>query len=202
MNEVQHGKVSKAFIVHKAADLFKQKGYWATSMEDIASVVGIKKSSLYYYIRSKEELLYEVGRLTMKLLLESAEEIAFTSDPPVKKLKKLIFSHIHLICENMHLFTTGLLELNPTNIPYYWKEIVALRDRYEGLLRNTIKAGMETQILRSMDEKMVVLYLLGSMNWLIRWYSANGNFSPENISSTWQDVFLNGLLVRDIEIKK
>ncbi len=201
MQELHHGRISKDYIIHTAANLFKEKGYRATSMEEIASVMGVKKSSLYYYIRSKEELLYEIGRLTMELLLKSGEKAAFSSLTPGEKVRTFIFSHVHLICENMHLFTTSLLELNPVNIPYYWKEIVALRDRYEGLLRNIVKVGVEAKVFRKIDEKMIVLYILGAMNWLIRWYNPKGSLSPDKVASIWQDIFLNGLLARDDELK-
>jgi len=85
---------TKERLFAEATRLFREKGYSATSMADITSAVGIQKASIYYYVRSKQELLVEVARKCMNMLLEEAERIAYSSLNSTDKLKAIIGSYI------------------------------------------------------------------------------------------------------------
>ncbi|SMC17154.1 transcriptional regulator, TetR family [Desulfacinum hydrothermale DSM 13146] len=182
-----------------AARLFQQKGYRATSMQDIADALGIQKASIYYYIRTKQDLLMAIARASMEMLLAEGERIARAPLPPDQKLRELLKSHVTLICRNLDLFTVSLRELTPVNAGDHWKEVVALRDRYEALLRAILREGMEKGAFRNLDEKLVGFAFLGMVNWTIRWVDPQGEKSPEEIASVWEELFLNGVRVpRDL----
>ncbi|SHG00724.1 transcriptional regulator, TetR family [Desulfacinum infernum DSM 9756] len=185
--------VTKRELYRVAARLFKQKGYRATSMQDIANALGIQKASIYYYIRTKQDLLTAIGRAAMEMLLAEGERIAAEPLPPEEKLREILRSHVRLICENLDLFTVSLRELTPVNAGDHWGEVVALRDRYEALLRGILREGMETGAFRRLDEKLVGFAFLGMVNWIIRWVDPAGERSPEEIASVWEDLFLGGL---------
>lgn len=176
-----------------AARLFQQKGYRATSMQDIADALGIQKASIYYYIRTKQDLLTAIARASMEMLLAEGERIAQAPLPPDQKLRELLKSHVTLICRNLDLFTVSLRELTPVNAGDHWKEVVALRDRYEALLRSILREGMEQGVFRDLDEKLVGFAFLGMVNWTIRWVDPQGEKSPEEIASVWEELFLNGV---------
>ncbi len=179
-------------LFEASARLFQEKGFKAASMEDIAQALGIRKSSIYYYINSKEELLREICIRTMGMLTKAAEGIITSVSDPEERLKRLIVSHVELLCENLDLFTVTLRELTPTNAGPFWEETVGLRDKYEGLIRQAIRDAREAGILREMDEKLAGFALLGMMNWMIRWYSPNGEKSPRELAQFWIELFFNG----------
>ena len=179
-----------------SAELFQQKGFRGTSMRDISSALGIKTSSIYHYINSKDDLLKKICFKTMNMLLEAGQKIASEKIPPEKKLQRLVESHVTLICNNLDLFTVTLRELTPTNAESFWEEIIVLRDRYEGLIRDIILEGKEKGIFRDMDEKMAAFALLGMMNWLIRWYSPKGSKSPGEIADLWVEIFTRGVVCK------
>ncbi|MBI4774244.1 MAG: TetR/AcrR family transcriptional regulator [Deltaproteobacteria bacterium] len=185
--------VTRRQLLDVSARLFHWKGFRGTSMQDIASDLGIKKGSIYYYISSKDELLLDIARAAMKLLIDAGEKAAFSTLPPEEKLRELIRSHVRLTCEHPDLFAVTLHDLTPANASSFWNEAVKLRDRYESLLRGIIRAGKQTGAFREVDEKLAGFALLGMINWLIRWYDPGGPRSPDIIADLWSDLFLNGL---------
>jgi len=191
---------TKKELFRVAAKLFKEKGYRATSMQDIASQLGIQKPSLYYYISSKEDLLKEIAWVTMKMLIDAVEKIAFSPLSPREKIEKIIESHVKLICENLDLFTVSLREINPINAETFWSDVVALRDRYENYVRSIIRFGKESgDFKQDMDEKLAGFALLGALNWTIRWYSPQGEKKPEEIADSWKKIFMDGFLAKKEE---
>ncbi len=86
----------KQFIINTAAELFKEKGYSATSMRDLASRVGIEPSSIYSHIRSKEDLLSEICMSCAVRFTEGMNYIYFAELSPKKKVKALIDLHLQV----------------------------------------------------------------------------------------------------------
>jgi AcrR family transcriptional regulator len=183
-----------------AARLFREKGYKATSMQDIARELGIQKPSLYYYITSKEDLLKEIGRVTMGMLIKEIERIAFSPCSSKEKIEMIISSHLKLIAEHIELFTVSLREINPINARSFWDEVVALRDKYESYVRGILRVGRESgEFRKDLDEKLTGFALLGMLNWSIRWFSPTGGKTPEEIARAWIELFLNGILAQKEE---
>ncbi len=189
------GNLTKRELLRVSAHLFREKGYRATSMQDIANALGIQKASVYYYIDTKLDLLRGIARLALDMLLAEGERIASSSLPPDAKLGELIASHIRLICENLDLFTVSLRELTPINAGPFWHEMVILRDRYEALVRNILRSGIDAGCFRPVDEKLAGFALLGMINWLIRWVDPQGEKTPEEIAAVWQDLFFCGIRI-------
>ena len=193
------GNLTREHLIRVSAELFSEKGVRAATMEDIAQALGIRKGSIYYYIKSKEELLREISLRTMNMLLEAAQNIVSSISHPTKRIEALIDSHVRLLCENLDLFTCTLRELTPTNAGPFWGEIVGLRDRYESLIRWAIRDAKEKRVLKEIDEKMAGLALLGMMNWMTRWYSPNGEKSSRELAQIWTDIFFNGTGKREVD---
>src|SRR6266851_10000434 len=108
MVEAQDGVIAE---IRSALRLFKEKGYHATSMRDIADEVGINKGSLYSYIRSKEDLLIPVFERAMGVLLEQMEQIsADASLVPTERLRRAIHAHVTAVADNLDVLTVYLSE--------------------------------------------------------------------------------------------
>lgn len=185
---------TKDRLFQEATRLFREKGYFATSMADIAEAVGIQKASIYYHIKSKQELLVEVARVCMNMLLAEAEHIAYSDLSLTEKLKAIMTSHIHFIIDNLDIFTVSLRDLNPLNMGEYWEEAVELRDRYENIIRGIIRAGKQSGEFKELDEKLAGFAMLGMVNWLIRWVKPGGEKSGEEIAEVMTKIFFHGLL--------
>src|SRR5499427_6466823 len=97
-----HARQDRQNGVAAAPRLFKEKGYHATSMRDIAAAVGINKGSLYSYIKSKEDLLVPVFEQAQGVLLRQIEQIgADTAATPTERLKRAIHAHVTAVADNL-----------------------------------------------------------------------------------------------------
>ena len=176
-----------------ALRLFKEKGYHATSMRDIANAVGINKGSLYGYIRAKEDLLIPVFERAMGVLLEEIEEItADASLSPTERLKRAIHAHVTAVADNLDVLTVYLSE---------WRQLATeslatnrrQRERYAALFHNILCDGVASGEFRPMDTGIVMLGMIGMCNYLFRWYRPEGRLSPDQIADELIDMLMSGV---------
>ena len=180
-------------IVATAARLFKEKGYRATTLEDIAAAVGMLKGSLYYYIRSKEELLYLVVRDPIRQVYSELEAIVAADLPFTEKIAQAIANHMtvfHLhyphIAVYLHDYRHLMdkLEQNVIETPKQYQRL------WDTLLRQGIAAG---EIRGDVDVTMAGYALLGMCNWAYRWYNPAGRLSPKEVADVFTKIALQGL---------
>jgi AcrR family transcriptional regulator len=177
-----------------ALRLFRDKGYHATSMRDIAAEVGINKGSLYSYIRSKEDLLIPFFERAMGLLLAEIEAIsADDSLSPTERLKKAIKAHILNVTDNLDILTVYLSE---------WRQLTTdslttvrqQRERYAALFLAIVEDGVKRGEFRAIDPRISALGMIGMCNYLFRWYRPDGRLKPEQIADELTDMLLSGVL--------
>jgi AcrR family transcriptional regulator len=155
-------------LTREAAKLFAQKGYYGTSIGDIAEAMGVQKGSLYAHIASKEDLLYETmreGAAAFHAALDAVPE----DTPAVEKIRLALRGHLRVVAEQLDVATVFVQE---------WRylegerrdEIVAERRRYEERIRDLFREGRELSELRAdLDETAAVLLLLSAANWAYTW---------------------------------
>ena len=180
-------------IVATAARLFKEKGYRATTLEDIAAAVGMLKGSLYYYIRSKEELLYLVVRDPIREVYSELEAIVAADLPFTEKIAQAIANHMTVfhvhyphIAVYLHDYRHLMdkLEQNVIETPKQYQRL------WDTLLRQGIAAG---EIRDDVDVTMAGYALLGMCNWAYRWYNPAGRLSPQEVADVFTKIALQGL---------
>lgn len=180
-------------IIAAAASLFKKKGYRATTLEDIAAAVGMLKGSLYYYIRSKEELLYLVVRDPIRQAYNNLEEIANSDAPVTDKITQAIANHIAIfhhhyphIAVYLHDFHNLMQKLQDNSIE--------TPKEYQQLLAQLLQQGVDSGELRSdLDVTVAGYAILGMCNWMYRWYKPEGLMSAEAIANVFTKLVLEGL---------
>ena len=193
----------KEQLLEVAAKLFKQRGYAATSMRDLAAELGIEAASLYHHIKSKEEILETICfDLAAKFSNAIAEvnDIYFNAE---EKLRMAIKNHVQIITQNTNQSAVFLQEwrnLSESKLGEFMK----LRDAYENGIRVILKDGMNEDVFDDVDEKFASLTILSTVNWINEWYNPNGKMSAEEIAKKLSDFILGGLrkkLVTDINYK-
>jgi AcrR family transcriptional regulator len=183
-----------AEIFEAATRIFREKGYHATSMQDIAEAVGLLKGSLYHHISSKHELLLEIFEAGMQEATREIEEIAYADLPPADKLRLAITRHVELITGNLDQATVFVMEARAMELEQR-QRVVAQRDYFDRLFRRIIQEGVDAEVFRPIDATLVTFALMGMHNWLILWYRRDGRLSPQEIAAIFVDLVLNGLLV-------
>jgi len=181
----------KRQILTVASELFAHNGYSAT-VDQIAKKMGVTKGHIYYYFNSKQEILYQIFRKAMDFFMEEIEE-ANTPDFPVdQRLKAVLKSHIIAICENKDIMTV-FMDLPKDLAKEYWEEIVVSRKKYERLIQELIKEGINKEYFVKENEKLLSYTILGSINWVYVWFQENAELSKEIVSEMMSSYLVNGL---------
>ncbi|HLC34816.1 MAG TPA: TetR/AcrR family transcriptional regulator [Anaerolineales bacterium] len=180
-------------ILAAAAQIFRDKGYHATSMQDIAEAVHLQKGSLYHHIRSKEEILASLLDRALDLLILSMQEVMASPLSVEQKLRSAMRMYADNIAVHSDLAAVLLLEYRNLS-PRLRARHMGRRDRFEALWRELLRQGMQQGVFRTSDEKLVALAILGVQNWMLTWYRPEGPLSAAELSNRFADLFLNGLL--------
>jgi AcrR family transcriptional regulator len=178
-------------IMAAALALFRDQGYHATSMQDIADAVGLQKGSLYHYLESKEELLYRIALDTISEYDRGLEAIAASDLPAAEKLRRAVQAHVRM--QSHDVGTVTLLRDSGHLQPEQRQVIRGLTRRYAELVEAVIAGGIASGEFRAVDAKMATFAILGACNWIHRWYAAGGRLRPEEISAAFTDFFLRAL---------
>jgi len=179
-------------ILRVATTLFAEKGYHATSMQDIGDALGVQRGSLYHHIQSKEDLLYEIMRYCSTALLARMEPVVAAPLPSAEKLTRFIETHLDTVIALRPEFRVLVRELRSLP-PARREKIVKFRDQYETLVRKIIADGVAAGGYRRIDPKYAGFVILGVCNWFGQWYSLRGPLSRPEIARTFADLLLLGL---------
>jgi AcrR family transcriptional regulator len=193
-------KVNRLEIIKAAARLFNQNGYHATSMQDIARSVSIKKPSLYHHFASKEAILRAILEEGMDQLIEALTAIAGSDQDCATKLAAAIHAHARIIAENPTEAAVFLREDRGLGDDYM-AQYLDKRDQVERLFRDIVRQGIEENLFRETDVAIAVHGLLGMVNWMTRWYRPEGRLSAAQIADLFTDLLFNGLLAPPTGIK-
>ncbi len=189
-------------IFSAAARIFNEMGYAATSIQDVADAVGILKGSLYYYIDSKEDLLFQVIEDVHQGALERLEEWRAIEGSALVKLRAFIEGHVENNARNLEkigVFFHDFRSLSPKRR----EQIVAERDLYDEFVRQLVREGQEEGVIcADVDPKLTAMAILGMMNWLYQWYRADGTNEPTDIAREFANLVLAGVACEDGNCKR
>jgi AcrR family transcriptional regulator len=182
-------------IIRASAHIFRDRGYEATTLRDIAAALGTDRASLYYYVGSKEELLQEIAREALGRDIEAVATVKRSRATTPDKIRALIESMVNSYAENyphMNVYMEDLGRIARQDSE--WSiDIVARTRTYESLVHSIIKKGRADGTLRAdMPIELCALALFGMVNWMHRWYRPNIKWSPQEIADTYIELFLAG----------
>jgi AcrR family transcriptional regulator len=182
-------------ILDAAAQIFREKGYHATSMQDIAEAVDLRKASLYHHFDGKQKILVELLDMALDILIEELERVVETQIPPDEKLRLAMRSYLNSLAKYNDLASVLLLEHRSLEQKLRKKHI-SRRDRYEELWRGIIEDGISMGIFICNDPGLATKVVLGIANWTIMWYRQAGSLSATEVADQSASLILNGLCVR------
>lgn len=179
-------------VLRSAANIFFAKGFHATSIEDVARDVGMLKGSLYYYIKSKDDLLF---RLLMAGIEDGdafiARQIDLNGDP-VEQLEQAIRAQIDYIVQNRVPFGLFLHEFDSLSGKRQHK-LISVMSRYNSRFVDLVRRGQEQGKLVEGEPWIVVNGILGMCNWLYRWYDADQEADSARIKDIFVRMIFDGI---------
>jgi TetR/AcrR family transcriptional regulator, cholesterol catabolism regulator len=182
----------KEQIIAVAERLFRDKGYMATSMRDIAAELNIEAASLYNHIKSKDEILETICFKMADQFLKAVDEVNDIYFNAEEKLRMAIRNHVSIICIDLNASSVFLHEWRHLNEPKL-SEFITLRNKYENAFRAILENGTDENIFDVVDQKFAVLTILSALNWITEWYKPGGKMTPNEIADHLSDFILTGL---------
>jgi len=181
-------------ILREATRIFSAKTYHGTSVKDIADAVGILKSSLYYYISSKERLLFDIIMETVLTLKEDLLPLEVTGLDPLEKLRQVILAIVKF---NANHREVGILWMTEQHVisssPLNKEEVTELLEQRNRLLESILTEGMEKGVFQRLDIRMTSLSIVGLCNSLLDWYEPSGRLSYEDIADFYFQFVKQGI---------
>jgi len=186
---------TKNQIRQVAQNLFRERGYSATSMRDLAESLDIKAASLYYHIKSKEEILQEICFRIADEFFEAIEKIDFKKKNTSTLLHQAISAHVNVIIKNLDAAAVFFHEWKHLSEPYL-EDFIKLRKKYESIFRKIIKAGIRNKDFENININFTVLTIFSTINWVYDYYKPSGSMSPNEISKQLSNIIINGILIK------
>lgn len=178
-------------ILETSARMFASHGYAATSLQMIADDLGLLKGSLYYYINSKEDLLYEVIKDVYVPGVANFQLLASGTGDAATRLRNAVEGHVVYLIENLASTTVYLHEYD--RLSAQRRAELGERD-YVKLVRDLIIEGQEEGAFRDdLDPHLAAMSVLGSTNWIYRWYQP-GSRGPRDIGRELAVLVVQGML--------
>ena len=178
-------------LVEVATQVFYERGYDGASLQDIADRLGMLKGSLYYYIHTKEDLLFEVISAVYEAGLAAILSAAATPGDPLERLERVIIAHVEQTCRNLVATAVYLHEL--TSLPTALRKKVDGRS-YQGVFLELLREAQEAGQLRpDVEPHLTMFWILGSTNWVYRWFHHRGQFTASKVALDFADLAINGV---------
>jgi len=187
---------SRQEILRTAARLFQQRGYDATSMNDVAASLKLSKGGLYHHFQSKDEILFEIMNHAMDITEERVLGPVRGIANPEERLRALIRLHIEVVLSPRDREITVMLHENHPLPPALRRRINGRKKDYIHFLENLIAEiqGSRRSAPR-VSPRAAAFALLGMINWIYQWYKPEGELQVQNLVPQFTDLLFGGLLV-------
>jgi len=184
---------SRQEILRTAARLFEQRGYDATSMNDVAAALKLSKGGLYHHFQGKDEILFHIMSHAMDITEEKVINAVRGISDPEERLRTLIRLHLHVVLSERDREITVMLHENHPLPPPLRKRINARKKEYIHFMERLIA---EVQRIRqskgAVSPRAAAFALLGMINWIYQWYKPEGTLAGEDLVQQYTAIFFAG----------
>lgn len=180
-------------ILNVATHIFCEKGYEGASIRDIARRGRVSLAGLYYYVQSKEELLYLIQTRCFTTLVEQLQTRLRSADPdPESRLRLLIENHISYFLQNPEAMKVLSHEAESLTPPFAG-EVAEIKRTYYRLCRGILEDLKQERKLKRLNPRVAMLSLFGMMNWIYTWYNPRVDPEARVLAEQMTDLFLHGV---------
>lgn len=188
----------KQIILKEAARLFREKGYIASNLRELAKRAGIQGGSIYHHFGSKQEILFQLMDNTMTDMVTSlSAELEGINDPEEQLCRLMRFHISYNVCgpDETYITDDELRNLNADN----YLQIIAKRDAYQKLFEEVFLAGCQQQGWSVTDHKLMARAAIQMGTGVASWYKPDGPLSIDQISAQYAELLCKGLLPRKVD---
>jgi AcrR family transcriptional regulator len=180
-------------VLKTSAAVFAEKGFHSTSMRDIARATKMSLSGLYYYFKSKEELLFLIQDFCFSTVIGDCRRLLDGVDDPVRRLKLLIENHLNYFVNNMNEMKVLSHEANSITRDMF-RKVNTKKRQYVDLVMSLLAEIAREHRVEGVDIRVATFSLFGMMNWIYNWYDPRKDVDVEGLSKNITRLFLAGFL--------
>ncbi len=181
-------------VLRMAAQVFNEKGYMAATLDEVAERLHVTKPTLYYYVKNKDEILFECVRIGLTMLQDAITEVGASGGTALDKLVAAMHKYTEIVTMDfgMCLIRVGEDPLPPES-QHKLRRIKAAIDLE---FRELIRQGIVEGTIAPCDPKLAAFTLAGALSWVGRWYRPEGPWTPDDIARQCIALLSNGLCVQ------
>jgi AcrR family transcriptional regulator len=185
-------------LLERAAQLFAERGFDRTSLQDIATAMGLSRPALYHYVDRKEDLLQRLVSELAEASRADEEWLRSRADlTPVERLHEWIKIMTLRVTQRPHRFRL-LMMAEASLSPSVMQAHARLKRRMLDLATEIVRDVAETGQMRPLDPRVVGLGIIGMTNWLAWWFSPEGELSGEEIAEQFAEIVMQGLIIEGV----
>lgn len=184
--------MDKEEILSTAVELFRTKGYHATTVREIADRLGVTSAALYYHVKSKEELLCEIFDRAMTAAERRLESVMALDLEPDERLERIIHEHVLANLDEAPLMAVFFNEVEHLP-PDSYRIAVERKRNYTARIIRVLEEAIARGIVEDIDAELAVFGILGMCNWMHYWYRPDGRKSPDEIAQLFAHMVLRGI---------
>ncbi len=192
MDREQQREAKRNAVLQAAAELFNERGFHATSLDDIAARLHVSKPTLYYYVKNKDEILLQCVNQGLAMTLEGIEASRAAGGNAVDQLRACMQVYAGIV---MQPFGMCLIRVGDEEVPEPSRsELRRMKSEIDLAFRRLVAQGVREGSLAPCDPKMTAFVIAGALSWIGRWYQSGGEYSPAQVADQCIATLLHGVL--------
>jgi TetR/AcrR family transcriptional regulator, cholesterol catabolism regulator len=192
LSTIRDSEAKLQHILRHSARVFAEQGFEGASVRDISRATGVSLSGLYYYFKSKQQLLYLIQKETFTFIVERLQARLEHAIEPESRLRVLVRNHVEYFLSHPHEMKVLSHEEEALERPYR-QEVDEIKRRYYALARDIFDGVAAEGLAEGLRPRVAVLSLFGMMNWVYKWHNPKVDPSAEELTDAIVGIFLHGI---------
>lgn len=194
----QQREAKRQAVLAAAAELFNERGFAATSLDDVAARLNVSKPTIYYYVKSKDDILLSCVRQGLDMTIAGIEASRAAGGNALDQLRACMQVYARIV---MQPFGTCLIRVGDEQLPAESrKELRRMKSAIDQEFRRLVAQGIEEGAIAPCDPKMGAFMIAGALSWIGRWYQPDGAYTPDAIIEQSIALLLSGVQRRDAPV--
>ncbi|MCA2013667.1 TetR/AcrR family transcriptional regulator [Cereibacter sphaeroides] len=178
-------------VLRTAARFFNQKGFHATSLDDVATALNVTKPTIYHYFANKDEILFECTRRGLSAIIDASREAAAQGGTGASRLRSVLMAYAMVMLDDYGICVARTQDYNLTEASR--KQFRALKRDIDALIRQVVAEGAEDGSLKVRDVRIATFTAAQALNGMGNWYNPDGPVGKEDTARQVVETLMDGL---------
>lgn len=184
--------MKKMALLREAGQAFRRKGFHNTSMDEVAAALNVTKPALYYYMKTKQEILFECHQFAFDLADQAKQTAWEASEIGIERLRILLEKYIELLTSTLGSCAV-LLEPLSSLSPGHQKIVLKRFRDFDRLMKDLVQQAIDEKSIPPQDPRLTVGFFMGALLHITSWYDVEGARTGKEIAQAYGRFVLNGL---------